>query len=145
MKPLQMLFYGVLLLFPIHSYAQALYPPRESIRVDWNDPRTIRDQYPIWYSHSPSKPHPESRNGFMYFDGGKLYKVTFNPRYDYPNYKHIISMGILGQDYNYSWSYKEHTSNCTITLRREGEELRYTESCNGSQGYPIRFYPYSGT
>ena len=138
-----MLFYGVLILFPIHSYAQTLYPPRESIRVDWNDPRTIRDQYPIWYSHSPSKPHPESRHGFMFFDGKKLFKVAFSPRYDYPNHKHIISMGILDQDYNYSWSHDGHISNCTITLEREGNDLRYAEGCNGKEGYPIRLYPYS--
>lgn len=144
MRPLQMLLYSVVLLFPTNSFAEMLYPERGSIRVDWNDPRTNRGQYPIWYSHSPTKPHPKSRHGFMFFDGNRLYKVAFSPRYDYPNYKHIITMGILGEDYNFSWKWEDQVRNCTITLRREGEELRYTESCNGSQGYPIRFYPYTG-
>ena len=143
MRPLQMLLCGMVLLHPTHSLAEALYPPRGNVRVDWNDPRTIRGQYPIWYSHSPSKPHPESRHGFMYFDGDKLYKVAFSPRYDYPNYKHIIPMGVLDQDFNFSWKWEDYVSNCTITLKREGEELRYKRSCNGNEGYPIRFYPYT--
>ena len=143
MRPLQMLLCSMVLLLPTHSIAEVLYPPRGSIRVDWNDPRTLRGQYPIWYSHSPSKPHPQSRDGFMFFDGNKLYKVAFSPRYDYPNYKHIIPMGILDQDFNFSWKWEDHVSNCTITLKREGKELRYAESCNGNKGYPVRFYSYS--
>lgn len=53
-------------------------------------------------------------------------------------------MGILDQDLNFSWSWEGTVDNCTITLKREGEELRYTEACNGEKGYPIRFYPYTG-
>lgn len=127
----------------IQPFAQMLYPPRSSIRVDWDDPRTIRNQYSTWYSHSPSKPHPQSRDGFMFFDGEKLYKVAFSPKYDYPNYKHIIPMGILDQDYKFSWQWEECARNCTISLKREEEELRYTESCNGNKGHPVRFYSYS--
>ena len=134
----------IALLLAPKAFAEALYPPIESIKVDWDDPKTKREQYPVWYSYTAYKPHPLSRHGFLYFEGKKLYQVSFSPRYDYPNHKHITLSGILGEELGHTFIYDDYIRNCVTKLERNGEELLRIQTCNGYTYPAFRLYPYSG-
>lgn len=112
-----------LLLIPSSYY---LVPLKDYGEVSWNDPRTNRSNYRSWYSYNKNKPPSDSKSGFFFIDGKKLFWSYYNTEC-IPDHKHIELVGYLDRSYTYRNQYSGNI--CTSNIRRNGKNLIWDDQC----------------
>lgn len=115
-------------------------PVREDLEVPWNDPRTDRTRYPLWFSYRTNKPDIQSKSGFFFVRDNKVFWVFFNTDC-VPDHKHITMVGYLNENYEYRTK-GEPERICSSSIQEEKGRLIYKVLCDNQKWLDWTLYPY---
>lgn len=115
-------------------------PIREDLEVPWNDPRTDRTRYPLWFSYNTNRPDIQSKSGFFFIQENKVFWTHFNTEC-IPDHKHISFIGYLDKPYQFLTSGKPG-GKCVSYIKSIGDKLQYREICGDEEKLNWVLYPY---